>query len=81
MGEGNICFQIMHVLLTLVKPYLCQCSLMFLVSGYGIFATKPHARGSFLLIYPGVLMSEGEAVRLPVQDYIYFFQWQGKEYA
>jgi len=54
---------------------------MFLVSGYGIFATKPHARGSFLLIYPGVLMSEGEAVRLPVQDYIYFFQWQGKEYA
>jgi hypothetical protein len=54
---------------------------MFLVSGYGVFATMAHARGSFLLQYPGVLMLETEACHLPNQDYIYYFQWQGKEYA
>ena len=41
----------------------------------------PHARGSFLLEYPGILMLEKEACNLPQQDYVYFFGWQGKEYA
>jgi len=66
-----------------LKPcmYLYHCILIFLVSGHGVFATKPHARGSFLLEYPGLLMSEKEALHLPTQDYIYFFQWRGTEYA
>lgn len=63
------------------ETVLCHCFLMFLVSGYGVFATQPHPRGSFLLEYPGILMLEHDALNLPTQDYVYFFQWQGKDYA
>jgi len=50
--------------------------------GYGVFTTQEFTQGSFLLDYPGVLMSASEAEDHPEHmDYIYFFQFNGKSYA
>jgi len=58
----------------------CLCCALCL-SGYGIFATEYHERGSFLLDYAGKLMTAAEGNALPSQDYIYYFQWKGAAYA
>ncbi|XP_070538829.1 uncharacterized protein [Ptychodera flava] len=51
--------------------------------GWGVFASKPFEKGSFLLIYPGELISEEEGEKREEEIpsvFRYFFSFKGKTY-
>jgi len=55
---------------------------VFIVSGYGLFATEAHDKDSFLLEYSGELITDArECGALDNnQDYMYYFQIGDREY-
>lgn len=57
-----------------------HCRIFFGFVGFGIFVTRDHDKGEFLLDYAGDLLSAKEGHKIEKKECIYFFKLKENAY-
>jgi len=58
----------------------CINSVIFFMSGFGLFATKNISHGDFIVEYAGKVVSAEIGDNIDDQTYVYHFELQGQRY-